>query len=38
MNLAGRQKIAALKDLRDTNKVKKKIEAKENKVVFRSFK
>ena len=34
MNLARRQKGAALKDLRDVNRVLKKVEEKENKIVF----
>ena len=34
MDLARRQKGAALKDLRDINRVLKKVEEKENKVIF----
>ena len=35
MNLARRQKGAALKDLKDMNRVLEKVEEKENKVIFR---
>ena len=34
MNLARRQKKAALKNLRDVNRILKKVEEKDNKVTF----